>query len=383
MLDYARTESDLELRASVRAFANAEIAPFAETADREREVPPSLASRFHQSGIGRRFLDIDRPYLGEICMVTEELGYACASCSSYLMLPVFFNRFLLRVLNEDQALGLRETLEREPVITSFAASEREAGSDFHAMSVTATQTSTGFRLSGRKEYSTNARHARQVIVVAKTMDPLSADAQRGALSWFLVPADAPGVRVRERWNTLGLRALDVSPIEFDGVELPKSALLGRLGGGLALMNQNLAQSRTGIAALAVGIARRARDLVIDFAKTRRLYGERLNRLQDYRFRIADMEMDIAAARGLVAASTGRHDSGLDHNKDASVAKLYAGRMVMRVTESAALMLGSIGYTGQSPVEKLFRDARHVAIVEGPEPIHREIVFAELLRHGAT
>jgi butyryl-CoA dehydrogenase len=94
-----------------------------------------------------------------------------------------------------------------------------------------------------------------------------------------------------------------------------------------------------------------------------------------------MEMEIAAARSLVAFSAAKFDRGLDHGKEASIAKLYAGRMVMGITEAAALMLGSIGYTGQSQIEKLFRDARHVSIVEGPEPIHREIIFAELLRHG--
>lgn len=381
MLDFARTKSQLDLRDVVRAFAATEVAPDVVSADRDRRLPVDLGQRFHDSGVPQRFLQIGGPYLSEACMVTEELGYACASCASYLMLPIFFNRFLLRFLDDSAADALRRDLESGPVITSFAASERDAGSDLHAMSVTATRTTSGFRLNGRKEYSTNARHARQVIVVAKIEEP-SGESGDG-LSWLLVPMASEGVSVGPRWETLGLRAIDVSPIEFRDVVLPPSAVLGTEGAGLLLMNQNLAQSRTGIAALAVGIARRARDLVIDFARTRRLYGDRLSRLQDYRFHIAEMEADISAARGLVAASAEKYDRGLDHNKEASIAKLYAGRMVMRVTERASEMLGSIGFTGQSLVEKLFRDARHVAIVEGPEPIHREIIFAEMLRRGAA
>ena len=381
MLDFTRTDTQRELRDMVRAFASTEIARIVESADRDRQLPADLGHRFHATGIPQRYHNGSRPYLSEICMVTEELGYACAACASYLMLPVFFNRFLLRFLDDAAGAALRRDLEDGPVVTSFAASERLAGSDLHAISVAATRTPSGFRLNGRKEYSTNARQARQVIVVAKILEEAGAEGK--GLSWLLVPMASKGVELGPRWETLGLRAIDVSPIEFADVELPESALLGAEGAGLVLMNQNLAQSRTGIAALAIGIARRARDLVIEFARSRRLYGDRLSRLQDYRFRIADMEADIAAARGLVAASAERYDRGLDHNKDASIAKLYAGRMVMRVTERASEMLGSIGFTGQSLVEKLFRDARHVAIVEGPEPIHREIIFAEMLRRGAA
>jgi butyryl-CoA dehydrogenase len=134
--------------------------------------------------------------------------------------------------------------------------------------------------------------------------------------------------------------------------------------------------------MAVGIARRARDTVLDFGLHRRLYGDKLTKMQDYRFRIAEMEMEIAAARSLVALSAKKADLGLDHSKEASLAKLYAGQMVMRVTSEAVLMLGSVGYTGQTVADKLMRDARHISIVEGPDPIHKEMVFAQMLRRGA-
>jgi alkylation response protein AidB-like acyl-CoA dehydrogenase len=382
LLEFARTDIQRELLERVRAFAAADVAPYAGPADRARAIPKGLGERFHQLGVAQRFLTFDRPYLSEICMVTEELGYACAACASYLMLPVFFNRFLLRFLEPETAARLRDELGRAHLVTSFAASERAAGSDLRSMSVTVERTSTGYRLNGRKEYSTNARQAHQVIVVAKGPSQAGRGSGSPSASWLLVPTNLPGVTVADRWDTFGLRAIDVSPFEFQDVDLPRSALLGVEGGGLQLLNQNLAQSRTGIAALAVGIARRARDLVVEFAQQRRLYGQKLNRLQDYRFRIADMETDIAAARGLVAASAEKYDRGLEHNKEASMAKLYAGQMVMRVTEAACAMLGSIGYTGQTIAEKLMRDARHVAIVEGPEPVHREIVYGEMLRRGA-
>lgn len=388
MFDFTLSSEQRAFRDRVRAFAAAEIAPFAAAADRDRELPGELGRRFHDAGLAAPFLgaSLNHRYLVDICLATEELAYACAACASYLMLPVFFNRLLLRQLPAARAADLRERLSEGHVVTSFAASERAAGSDFQAMAVTVRRSVGGYRLDGRKEYSTNIRAAELVIVVAKgpVGSPSSAgDARGGAegLTWFMIPTESPGVAVGPRWDTLGLRALDVSPIEFDDCEIPTDCRLGDEGAGLRMMHENLAQSRTGIAAVAVGIARRARDLVLEFGGRRRVYGSKLTRLQDYRFRIAEMEKEIAAARSLVWLSALKHDLGLEHAKEASIAKLFAGEMVMRVTEAASLMLGSVGYTGQSLVEKLFRDARHTAIVEGPEPIHREIIFAELLRRG--
>jgi len=166
-----------------------------------------------------------------------------------------------------------------------------------------------------------------------------------------------------------------------GVRVPIANRIGDAGRGLAMMGSSLSQSRTGIASVGVGIARRARDEVVAFGSKRILYGAKLYKQQDFRFRIAEMEKDIAAARALVWLSALKHDQGLDATKEASIAKVFSGQMVMRVTESASQMLGSIGYTGQNIIEKLYRDARHVAIVEGSEATHKEIIFASLLRRG--
>ena len=270
-----------------------------------------------------------------------------------------------------------DELQRGHLVTAFAASERAAGSDFGAMAVATEPNDIGYTLNGRKEYSSNLRYAHQVIVAART----APEAMTG-LSWFLVRMDSQGVEVGPRWDTLGLRAIDVSPLELTDVVVPLDHRLGDEGRGMWMFNEHLPQSRTGIAAMAVGIARRARDVVLDFGLHRRIYGGKLTKMQDYRFRIAEMEMEIAAARSLVALSAQKSDAGLDHGKEASVAKLYSGQMVMRVTSEAVLMLGSVGYTGQTVADKLMRDARHVSIVEGPDPIHKEIVFANILRRGA-
>lgn len=374
-----------DLRSAVRRFTAEHISPIALGHDRSGESPLHVYRAFLEQGFVARFVPTDRETpgasLADACLVAEELAYGCAAISSLIMLPVFLNRVVLSLLDEPRRAAYRREVLEAPVVTSFAASELGAGSDLLGVETSAVAVDDGYLLDGRKEYSSNLRHAKYVIVVARTGSPDHRSSD--VLTWFLVPTATQGVEIGERWETLGLRSLDVSPLLLRGVRVTAEHRLGAEGGGLPLMLETLGQSRTGIAAIAVGIARRARDEVLAYGKKRRLYGDKLIKLQDYRFRIAEMEVDIAAARALVDVAAGRYDAGLDYGKESSVAKLYAGQMVMRVTEAAAIMLGSVGYTGQSLVEKQFRDARHTAIVEGTEPVHKELIFASLLRRGGA
>jgi alkylation response protein AidB-like acyl-CoA dehydrogenase len=371
------------LRATVREFAACQVEPVALEHDGAGTAPLDLLWKFADLGLISRWLgpagDDSDSYFTETCIATEELGYACAATASLIMLPILFNRIVLRGLSEPARSAFRERVVSEPVVTSFAATERTAGSDLLSVETRARRVDGGYVMDGRKEYSSNVRHAAYVIVVAGTGDDGKRDA--GGLTWFLVPTDAPGVEIGERWQTLGLRAMDVSPVNLAGVRVPAEHRIGEEGRGFAMMGSSLAHSRTGIAAVGVGIARRARDEVIAFGSRRVLYGGKLHKQQDFRFRIAEMEKEIAAARALVSLSALKQDQGLDATKEASIAKAFAGQMVMRVTDLASQMLGSIGYTGQSIVDKLYRDARHVAIVEGSEATHKEIIFASVLRRG--
>ncbi len=383
MFAFSSTSAEGDLRSAVRTFAAAEIEPIALEHDRTGVSPLNLVRTFAATGLPARWLEMDRSngqgFLTEISITTEELAYACAATASLIMLPVIFNRLALEGLTEPARSAYRARAVSEPLMTSFAATERRAGSDFRLVDTRAKRQDGEYVLDGRKEYSSNIRHADYVIVVARSD---GSDGRDGSgLSWFLVPTDAPGVVIGDRWSTLGLRALDLSPIELHDVRVPLANRVGEEGRGLAMMGSSLSQSRTGIASVGVGIARRARDEVMAFGSKRILYGEKLHKQQDYRFRIAEMEKDIAAARALVWLSAMKHDQGLDATKEASIAKVFSGQMVMRVTESASQMLGSIGYTGQNVIEKLYRDARHVGIVEGAEATHKEIIFATLLRRG--
>ena len=383
MFPFTSTSEELEFRDAVRQFASREIAPIALQHDRSGESPIDVHQRFWREGLAETLLphpDVIRsPYLVKFCIAAEELAYACPAIASLIMLPLFFNRLLLQLLTDPVRSEFRAQLSSDPPITSFAATEHESGSDLMLMGARGERVDGGYVLNGRKQFSTNLRHASRVIVVART--GASSERAASAMTWFLVPIADPGVTIGDRWDTLGLRAIDVSPLELHDARIPESGRLGAEGRGIWLMGEALPQSRTAISAIAVGIARRARDEVLAYGSKRRLYGDKLYKLQDYRFRIAEMEKDIAAARALTYVSAAKYDQGLSNNKEASIAKLNAGQVVMRVTEAASVMLGGIGYTRESVVEKLFRDARHVAIVEGTDPTHKELIFADLIRKG--
>ena len=383
MFSFTATPDQAKLRSAVRTFAASEIEPVALEHDRAGTTPVDLVGKFAATGLPARWLGMQgtegQTFLTEACIAAEELAYACAATASLIMLPAFFNRLVVAGLSEPARSAFEARATSGPVVTSFAATERKAGSDLLLVETRATCGDDGYILEGRKEYSSNVRHADYVIVVARSGGDGDRDAK--GLSWFLVPTDAPGVRIGERWPTLGLRSMDLSPVEFHEVRVPVANRVGEEGRGLAMMGGSLSQSRTGIAAVGIGIARRARDEALAFGSKRVLYGEKLHKQQDYRFRLAEMEKDIAAARALTWLAAMKSDQGDDATKEASIAKVFAGQMVMRVTESASQMLGSIGYTGQNIIEKLFRDARHIAIVEGAEATHKEIIFATMLRRG--
>jgi acyl-CoA dehydrogenase len=382
LIDFLLTQPQREMRAALRAFARDRIAPLASSADREASTPLDLCREFWGSGWLERFLPRKsgerEPYLVDGCIMAEELAYGCAGIASVITLPIFLNRLVLEYLDGERRRDFRERLLRDPFITSFAASEHDAGSDLLSLSATAAPRGSGYVLNGHKAFSSNLRHARYAIVVARTAGEGNRFA--GAFSWFLVPMDLPGVRVGRRWETLGLRAMDLSSLELSDVEIESGYRLGAEGRGLAMMGEHLAQSRTGIAAIGVGIARRARDEVLSYGLRRRVGRKRLTQLQDYRFRIVEMEADIASARALVWLSAAKYDAVGRHPRESSLAKLVSAETAMQVTVMASLMLGSVGYTTERAIEKLLRDARHVGIVEGPDPVQKELVYADLLRH---
>ena len=382
MFDFLLSTQQRDLRLSACEFRDNEITPIANEQDKLGEFPVEVAERFYEGGWMDYFMpktDEEEPgnFLVDSACVAEELAYGCAGIGTSLMLPLLANRTILSYLEQKSCDDFRLELQKKPFMTAFAASENTSGSDLQRIETQARRTEDGWQIDGSKAFSSNLPHARYVVVVANEVND---DNDGGnVFSWFLVPTSTPGVKIGPTWDTLGIRSMDVAPLYLNSVQIPEHFRIGGAGKGLSMIAKHLSVSRTWFAAAAVGIVRRARDTILEYGRNRELYGGTLYKQQDYRFKLVQMEQDIAATRSLVWLSALKHDAGLDHKKEASIAKLFAGQMVMRALDEASMMMGGMGYTSEAIVGKLLRDARHVAILEGPEPVQKELVFGRMLR----
>jgi acyl-CoA dehydrogenase len=222
---------------------------------------------------------------------------------------------------------------------------------------------------------TGAGHASWFFVLAYT-DP---EAGYKGMSGFVVPADAEGVKVgKKEWN-MGQRASDTRAVDFEDVRVPAGARIGPEGEGWMIAMRAFDRTRPPVSASAVGVARRAYEHAVQYAKERSSFGVPIARHQAISFLIADMARDIAAARLLVWQAAARIDAGERNTLEAAMAKCFAADTVMRVTTDAVQVFGGYGYSTEYPVEKLMRDAKVFQIYEGTSQIQRMIIAREVLR----
>jgi alkylation response protein AidB-like acyl-CoA dehydrogenase len=277
---------------------------------------------------------------------------------------------LLRWGSEAQKQRWLKPLARGELLGAFALSEAGAGSDAAALAARAARDGAGWVLSGTKAWVTNGGTADVVLAMCRTAAGISA---------FIVPADAPGYAPGKPEDKMGLRASNTTTVTFEDLRLPADALLGEEGKGLSYALAALDGGRLGVGAQACGIARCALDHAVRYARERRQFGRPIAEFQGLRFKLADMATGVAASRALLYEAARRKDAGEDITLWASMAKLKAGEMVMRVTSDAVQVFGGYGYMRDYPVEKLMRDAKVITIYEGTSEIQRLVVSRELLK----
>jgi len=229
-------------------------------------------------------------------------------------------------------------------------------------------------LNGTKAWITNGGHA-DLYTVFATLDRSS---RHKGICAFVVPADTPGITPGKKEDKMGQRASDTRVINFDGVRVPASQRLGEEGQGFKIAMKTLDAARPPIAALATGIARRAMEECLDYARERKAFGAPIGSFQAIQFMIADMAKSIEASRLLTYQSAWMVDQGHRASKFSSMAKCFATDMAMQVTTDAVQIFGGNGYTKDYPVEKLMRDAKLMQIYEGTNQVQRLVIARELL-----
>jgi acyl-CoA dehydrogenase len=381
MIDFSLSEEQTQLQELARKFAKEEMAPKAAHHDKTGEYPREIAKKAWELGLMNTHIPQEYGGLGlgvlEGCVITEELAWACTGISTAMEANTLAAAPVIVAGNEEQKKEFLGRLTAEPLFAAYCVTEPGAGSDVSGIRTQAKKVGQEYVLNGSKMWITNASVADWYFVLAYT-DPA---AKHKGMSGFLVPANTPGITVgKKEWN-MGQRASDTRGITFEDVKIPERYRLGREGDGFKIAMSAFDHTRPAVAAGAVGLARRAMEEAIQYAQTRKTFGQPIASYQAVSFMIADMAKDIEAGRLLVWKSAWAIDRGERNTRFAAFAKAYCADMAMRVATDAVQVFGGYGYSEEYPVEKLMRDAKIYQIYEGTSQIQRLIIAKELFERG--
>ncbi len=377
---FTLSEDHEELRAAVRNLADDKIAPYAAEADEKAEFPQAaydalVKSDFHAPHIPEEYGGVGADALAT-CIVIEEVARACASSSLIPAVNKLGTMPLLLAASEDVKRRYLPLVASGEAMFAYGLSEREAGSDTASMITRATPDGDGWVLTGQKSWISNAGVSEYYTVLAVT-DP---DGVRGRnISAFVVEKGDDGFEIAPPERKLGVKGSPTCELRFDGVRLGPERLVGAPGEGLKIALRTLDHTRITIGAQAVGIAAGALEAATAFVKERRQFGKTVADFQGIQFMLADMAMQLEAARQLVyvaAAKSERNDPDLSFF--GAAAKCFASDAAMKITTDAVQLLGGYGYTRDYPVERMMRDAKITQIYEGTNQIQRVVMARQLL-----
>lgn len=277
--------------------------------------------------------------------------------------------------NEDQKMKYLPALASGEQIGAFCLSEPEAGSDATSQRTTAEDKGDYYLLNGTKNWITNGKKASVYIVIAQTHPEL----KHKGINAFIVEADWDGVTTGVKEDKLGIRSSDTSSVMFQDVKVPKANRIGPDGFGFKYAMQTLDGGRIGIAAQALGIAAGAYELALQYSHERQAFGKPINNHQAVAFKLADMAMNIEAARMMVYRAAWMKDQGMDYAQSAAMAKLFASEVAMKHTVEAIQVHGGYGYVKEYHVERLMRDAKITQIYEGTSEIQRLVISRNIIK----
>jgi acyl-CoA dehydrogenase len=378
-MEFGLSDEQLVLQETARRFAREEIAPVAAKYDQTAEFPREIIRKAWELGLASMIIPTEYGGLGlasaDQCLVTEEISWGCAGIATSVMANDLGLMPIVLAGSDDQKRTWLTPCADKFTLIAFCLSEANAGSDVAGMQLKAEKDGDDYLLTGAKSWITNGGEA-DLYTVFATLDPSS---RHEGICAFVVPADTPGISHGKKEDKMGQRASDTRVVNFDGVRVPAAQRLGAEGEGFKIAMRTLDSTRPPIGALATGIARRAMEESIGYAKERKAFGSPIGGFQGVQFMLADMAKEVEAARLLTLQSAWMLDQGRRASKYSSFAKCFATDMAMRVTTDAVQIFGGNGYTKEYPVEKLMRDAKLMQIYEGTNQIQRLVIARELLR----
>lgn len=377
-ISFRLTDEQRELQRLAHDFAARELRPVAPEWDEREAYPPELLAKAAKAGLTSYAIPTEYGGGGAgsvtSALISEELSWGCAGLASTIQATMFPVRPLVRFGTPAQRRLYLPLLAREQgTLAAIAFTEAHAGSDLAAIRTEARRDGDGYILRGEKVYVTNGGTADLTLVFAK-LD--------GAITAFIVERGDERVTAGRTERKVGLRASHTGSILFDDARIPADRLVGEEGQGFEIALDFFQASRPQVAAAAVGLARAAFEHATEYAREREAFGRPILNRQGVGFKLADMAIQIEAARLLVWRACAAVDAGEDAGLLGSYAKAFAADMAMSVTTDAVQVLGGAGIMRDHPVEKWLRDAKVFQIVEGTSEIQRQIVTTYLGGDGA-
>lgn len=379
-MDFTLTEEHKLIRDAARDFAHTELLPGVIERDNKQEFPQSLVKKMGELG----FLGImvDPKYGGSgmdaisYVLIMEELSKIDASASVIVSVNNSLVCYGLETYgNEEQKQKYLTKLATGEYVGAFCLSEPEAGSDATSQTTTAIDKGDHYIINGTKNWITSGGRADVYLVIAQT------DKHKGShgINAFILEKGMPGFEIGPKEDKLGIRGSDTHTLQFNDVKVPKANRIGEDGSGFRFAMKTLSGGRIGIAAQALGIAAGAYELALKYSKQRKAFGTEICNHQAIAFKLADMYVDIEAARHLVMKAAWDKDQGNNYDVSSAMAKLFASKVAMQHTVEAVQIHGGNGFVKEYHVERLMRDAKITQIYEGTSEIQKIVISRNLIK----
>src|SRR5215469_3144890 len=377
-MDFELTEDQKAVRDMVAAFAARHIAPHAAQWDQHGTFPSDIFVRLGELGI--MGMSVPERFGGaqldavSVALAIEELSKADAGVGVTVSVHAgLITRIIAQFASEALKSEYLPKMCEGQWLGAFSLTEPEAGSDAGALRTRAERRGDEYMLNGTKQWVTNGGHAKVFVVFARTGGP----GPRG-ISAFLIDRDTPGLTIGRETEKMGIRSSDTVDVILRDAQVPASRLLGEEGGGYKIALANLGVGRLGIAAQAVGILAACLDTSVRYALDRYQFGRPIGAFQAVSFKIADMAMDLDAARLLLYRAAWLKDKGTSDVDASSKAKLFASTAARKHAAECVQILGGYGFTKEFPAERYYRDAKITEIYEGTSEVQHIVIARELL-----
>jgi alkylation response protein AidB-like acyl-CoA dehydrogenase len=379
-MDFNYTETQQEIAAMVRDFANKRIRPQMMEWDEAQIFPVDL---FHEmGGLGLMGVLVPEEYGGtglgyfEYVTVVSEVAKVCSSIGlSVAAHNSLCTGHILYFGNEEQKKKYLPKLATGEWIGAWGLTEANTGSDAGNMRCVATKDGDGWVLNGTKNWITHGKSGNVAVVIARTGEPRA----KNNTTAFIVEHGTPGFTAGKKENKLGMRASETTELVFDNCRISDAQRMGPVGDGFKQAMKVLDGGRISIAALSLGIAKGAYEAALKYSKERQQFDQPISNFQAIAFKLADMATKIEVAEMLIYQAADLKNRGEQMTKESAMAKYYASEICVQISTDAVQIFGGYGYTKDFPVEKFYRDSKLCTIGEGTSEIQKLVISRDILK----